>query len=213
MALISLNSRITDSWEERCKHLKSPESLIYVKDRAQEDIVNPASMEIAVGDVYILPGDNKQYRIADEGLTIKPKKSVVIYSQQKIALPYNAFGIVTGKGNYIFQGCFISTGKIDPGFDGYLKIGFYNGGNKKVTLMRGKGFASVYFINTDFTMEHALEDYQTAPPANIKQIGRLRTFWTYVTEHWISFLAWGIVALPAAIYYVLQIISYFKPSA
>ena len=149
MALINLNKRVTDKWEVRCDNLESPDSFIYIKDRANEKVANPASMEIEVGDVYILPRNGQQYKIPEEGLSIDPKQSVVIYSRQKISLPYNAFGLITGKGNYIFQGCFISSGKIDPGFDGFLKIGFYNGSNKKILLKKGIGFASVFFINTD----------------------------------------------------------------
>lgn len=140
MALINLNKRVTDKWEVRCDNLESPDSFIYIKDRANEKVANPASMEIEVGDVYILPRNGQQYKIPEEGLSIDPKQSVVIYSRQKISLPYNAFGLITGKGNYIFQGCFISSGKIDPGFDGFLKIGFYNGSNKKILLKKGIGF-------------------------------------------------------------------------
>ena len=150
MALINLNKRVTDDWSVRCDNLESPDSFIYIKDRANENVANPASMEIEVGDVYILPGNSKQYKIPEKGLSINPKQSVVIYSKQKISLPYNAFGLVTGKGSYIFQGCFISSGKIDPGFDGFLRVGFYNGSNKKIILEKGAVFGSVFFICTDF---------------------------------------------------------------
>lgn len=53
MALINLNKRVTDKWEVRCDNLESPDSFIYIKDRANEKVANPASMEIEVGDVYI----------------------------------------------------------------------------------------------------------------------------------------------------------------
>lgn len=206
MAIINLDKRVTDDWSVRCNNLESPDSFIYIKDRANEKVVNPASMEIEVGDVYILPGNSQQYKIPEDGLSIDPKQSVVIYSRQKISLPYNAFGLVTGKGNYIFQGCFISSGKIDPGFDGFLKIGFYNGSNKRILLQKGAGFASVFFMGTDFTMSSGLEDYQTAPPADTKQISKWRVCWNFVCAHWIQFLAWAFIAIPTAILYTMQFI-------
>lgn len=72
MALINLNKRVTDKWEVRCDNLESPDSFIYIKDRANEKVANPASMEIEVGDVYILPRNGQQYKIPEEGLSIDP---------------------------------------------------------------------------------------------------------------------------------------------
>lgn len=206
MSLVNLNKRVTDNWDARCENLESPNSYIYVKDKSTERVLNPASMEICVGEVYILPGTSQQYKIPEKGLSINPKQTVVIYSEQKIALPYNIFGLVTGKGNYIFQGCFISTGKIDPGFDGYLKIGFYNGSNKKILLKRGNAFASVFFINTEFTMSHALEDYQNAPPADLPKISSWRICWNYISANWLSFVAWAIVAIPSALLAIKELL-------
>lgn len=208
MALINLNKRVTDNWSVRCDNLESPDSFIFIKNRANENVANPASMEIEVGDVYILPGNSKQYKIPDDGLYVNPKQSIIIYSRQKMSLPYNVFGLVTGKGYYIFQGCFVSSGKIDPGFDGFLKIGFYNGGNKKIFLRKGTGFASVFFIDTDFTMSSGLEDYQTAPPPDTKQISTWRILWNLICAHWIQILAWAVVAIPTMIYNILQIIKF-----
>ena len=59
MALINLNKRVTDKWEVRCDNLESPDSFIYIKDRANEKVANPASMEIEVGEyIYFLEMDN-----------------------------------------------------------------------------------------------------------------------------------------------------------
>lgn len=139
MALINLNKRVTDKWEVRCDNLESPDSFIYIKDRANEKVANPASMEIEVGDVYILPRNGQQYKIPEEGLSIDPKQSVVIYSRQKISLPYNAFGLITGKGNYIFQGCFISS---------KTQIG------KEFDLLR---FGDNYIINIEIKTESSID--------------------------------------------------------
>lgn len=210
MSIADLNHRITDVWTERCDNLQSPDSFVYVSDNHHKETCNPASMEISVGDVYLLPGDNKTYLIIDEGLTVPPGHSVVIYTKEKFALPYNMLGVVTGKGNYIFKGCFVSTGKIDPGFTGYLKIGFYNGGSSKIVLKKGESFASVYFVNTEFTMTHPLQDYQLAPAPEAKPISRWARIWNYISAHWVSFLGWMIIAIPPALYYITEFIKLIK---
>ena len=87
MALINLNKRVTDKWEVRCDNLESPDSFIYIKDRANEKVANPASMEIEVGDVYILPRNGQQYKNTRGRIVYRSKQSVVIYSRQKISLP------------------------------------------------------------------------------------------------------------------------------
>ena len=206
MAIVDLNHRITADWTERCDNLQSPDSFVFVSDNHQNDTLNPASMEISVGDVYLLPGDNKTYLITDEGLTVRPRHSVVIYTKEKFALPYNMFGVVTGKGNYIFKGCFVSTGKIDPGFTGYLKIGFYNGGLSKIVLKKGDSFASVFFVSTEFTMPHPLQNYQLTPTPEAKPISRCTRIWNYISAHWVAFLAWAVITIPTALLNILQFI-------
>ena len=49
MALINLNKRVTDKWEVRCDNLESPDSFIYIKDRANEKVANPAQRKFLVG--------------------------------------------------------------------------------------------------------------------------------------------------------------------
>ena len=124
MSVIDLKKRVTQKWEEMHDELKSESSLVYIDQELDDN--NRTSMDLEVGSAYILPGSNQTYKIPEKGIEIKPRKAVVIYTKQRLKLPYNVFGVVTGKGSYIFRGCFLSTGKIDPAFDGYLKIGFLN---------------------------------------------------------------------------------------
>lgn len=207
MPIIDLKHRVSSNWDEVHKYLKSPDSYVYVKDRAIDETSNPASMEVEVGDAYIIPGDNKQYKISEEGLKVPSRNSVVLYSKQKIMLPYNVFGVVTGKGNLIFQGCFISTGKIDPGFDGYLKIGFYNGGNKEVVLRNGEKFASLFFISTEGTLEAPLQNYQSAPPALLKHVKCYTRLWIWMKSNRVSLITW-LFALPAALHYSKDFVNF-----
>lgn len=163
MSVIDLKKRVTSDWREMHQHLQSTDSFIYVSPRKKAKI-GPVSMDVEVGDTYILPGSNEVFKIPSEGVKIKPGNSIVVYTHQNFKLPYNVFGIVTGKGQYIFKGCFLSTGKIDPGFEGCLKIGFFNGGCSRIILKPNEVFATVFFYeyrcNTVFTFKELSKQFR-----------------------------------------------------
>lgn len=208
MSILDLNKRQTNDWEEMHKHLSSPDSMVYI-DNVRIDATT--SIDLNVGEAYIIPGSNHTYSIPEtDGLKVKPHRSVVIYTKQRIKLPYNVFGVVTGKGLFIFKGCFLSTGKIDPAFDGYLKIGFYNGGNSSVRLRRGDAFATAYFLNSDGTLTAPLKQYQTELSPDLPKIKVHQRVWLYIKENWIRFLAWAFIAIPTALLYISQFIDLLK---
>ena len=203
MSIIDFNKRHTLDWDEMHKHMSSPDSLVFIA--TDENIITcPTSIDLKVGEAYIIPGSNHTFAIPKKGLEVKPHHSVVVYTSERLKLPYNVFGVVTGKGSFIFRGCFLSTGKIDPAFDGKLKIGFYNGGNRKIILHTGDSFATAYFLNTDSTLTAPLSQYQTELSPDLPLIKWYNKYWMYVKEHWISFLAWLILTAPAAFYYSLE---------
>lgn len=205
MSVIDLKKRVTSDWREMHQHLQSTDSFIYVSPRKKAKI-GPVSMDVEVGDTYILPGSNEVFKIPSEGVKIKPGNSIVVYTHQNFKLRYNVFGIVTGKGQYIFKGCFLSTGKIDPGFEGCLKIGFFNGGCSRIILKPNEVFATVFFMNTDATLSSPLKNYQNSLEYDIKSIKWQERMRLYVKEHGSSLLMWFIAAVPMALYYVIQII-------
>ena len=195
MSVINLQKRNTTDWAEMHNHLQSPDSKVFIDDHIES--VTSTSMDLNVGDAYIVPGSNRTFAIPeDTGLEIKPKQSVVIITQQKIKLPYNIFGVVTGKGAYIFKGCFLSTGKIDPAFEGKLKIGFYNGGNTSITLKTGDHFATAFFLNTDATLTSPMREYRTQLENDLPKLKWWTRLWLYLKEHWKAIAAWAIVAIP-----------------
>ena len=186
-------------------HQSSPDSLVYIEN-AGNQVSSPTSIDLSVGDAYIIPGSNHTFSISEKGLVVKPHHAVVVYTKERIKLPYNVFGVVTGKGALIFRGCFLSTGKIDPAFDGQLKIGLYNGGRSSICLHTGDSFATAYFINTDATLTAPLKQYQTGLPPDLPQIRLYQTVWMYLKAHGISIVAWAIMAIPAALYYISEFI-------
>lgn len=209
MSVIDLSKRNSQDWEEMNQHLQSSDSSVYIDPKPLNGVVAP-SMDLEVGNAYIIPGSNESFKIPDNGIKIKPRQSVVLFTRQRFKLPYNVFGVVTGKGTFIFKGCFLSTGKIDPGFDGLLKIGFFNGGTSSIVLKPKEAFATVYFLNTDSTLAAPLPNYQTSLEHDMPQLKWFQRLWMYVKEHWVAFIAWAIVAIPTFLLYSAQFIDLIK---
>ena len=209
MSVIDLRKRSTSDWEKMHQHLQSTDSVIFI-DPKNNDRIGPVSMDIEVGDAYIVPGSNESFKIPQEGVKVKPKQAVVLYTSQRFKLPYNVFGVVTGKGKYIFKGCFLSTGKIDPGFEGCLKIGLFNGGCSSINLKPNDVFATVYFLNTDMTISAPLKNYQSSLEHDVRGLSLRKRVGIYLKEHWLAFLGWGIVAVPTFLLYSAQFIGILK---
>lgn len=203
MSVVDLKKRSSSDWDKIHECLQSTDSKVFIDPRKEESI-GPASMDIEVGDAYIIPGSNESFKIPEEGIKVKPKQAVVLYTRQRFKLPYNIFGVVTGKGKYIFKGCFLSTGKIDPGFEGCLKIGFFNGGCLRITLKPNDVFATVFFLNTDMTISAPLKNYQNGLDHDIKGISWDKRCWLYIKQNWLAFLGWGLVAIPTFLLYTYQ---------
>jgi deoxycytidine triphosphate deaminase len=148
MSIIDLKVRLTSSLDNFHKNSRSSDSLIYInKDCLLDD--GPNSVDLTIGKRCFLPKEGKYYTISDDGFKLLPFQSILIETAEIVAIPYNVFGMVTGKGKLIFQGIFISAGKIDPGFHSNLIIGLYNGGSDSIVVKKGNPLCSCFFIQTE----------------------------------------------------------------
>lgn len=149
----------------------------------------------------------KKYTLDENGIKVKPGKSVVVYTKEHIRTPFNVFGLVTGKGKYIYQGCMVASGKIDPGFDGHLKICFYNGGKRSVILKPNEPFCTVFFIDTAYTLSAPLYASMERTQPIDTAVGKWRAFCIWVKKNWISLLAL-FLSVPAALHWFLEFLKY-----
>ena len=113
-------------------------------------------------------------RIKEAGIRVKPQKYVVLKTEQYLAIPYNVYGIVVGKGDNIFNGGVISTGKIVPGYKGELRIGYFNASSSTIVLHRGDLLGSCIFFDTEATLEEESIDmsYDNVPVIEYVSIRR-----------------------------------------
>ena len=156
MAVVDLLNRCSDNNAVCEKSKLSPESLIYISPKPVSELLSPISCDLTIGAECYRPSVGKKYTLDENGIKVKSGESVVVYTKEHIRTPFNVFGLVTGKGKYIYQGCMVASGKIDPGFDGHLKICFYNGGKRSVILRQNEPFCTVFFIDTAYTLSAPL---------------------------------------------------------
>jgi deoxycytidine triphosphate deaminase len=148
MSVIDLSRRVTESRDYFEANRRSFESMIFVSSPVQVD-ESRVSFDLSVGDNWYDHRTKRLFSIDEKGLFVPPKSSIVIITHQRLALPTNLFGLVTGKGKYIYREAFISAGKIDPGFDDNLRIGFYNASSKTICLKKGDYFCSCCFMTLE----------------------------------------------------------------
>ncbi|MFJ7363277.1 hypothetical protein ACIQWQ_04030 [Peribacillus frigoritolerans] len=156
--IIDLNSRTTSDWNRYCEYVKSRDSLIYI-DKKNVKGEGVGCLDFTVGNRWYNPADKQWYAIPEHGLTLKANESITIETQEQLGIPLNVFGVVTGVGRNIYTGGIVSTGKIDPGFNSKLRIGFFNSSKRKKTIKSGDVLCSCYFIQTETSAETPLEKY------------------------------------------------------
>ncbi|WP_041258105.1 dCTP deaminase domain-containing protein [Fibrella aestuarina] len=159
MAVIDLETRLTKDWDSYNSNLKSSDSLIFISPHNYNIEDGPASLDLTVGNRFFFHDRGQHYTITDDGIYIEPFNSLLIETEQKVCLPLNIFGIVIGKGHQIFQGTFISSGKINPGFNGKLNIGLYNGSRKRIHIKSGHPLCSCVFFQMESNMNSPLKNY------------------------------------------------------
>ena len=205
MAVVDLLNRCSDNNAVCEKSKLSPESLIYISPKPVSELLSPISCDLTIGAECYRPNVGKKYML--DGIKVKPGESVVVYTKEHIRTPFNVFGLVTGKGKYIYQGCMVASGKIDPGFDGHLKICFYNGGKRSVILKPNEPFCTVFFIDTAYTLSAPLYASMERTQPIDTAVGKWRVCCIWVKKNWISLLAL-FLSVPAALHWFLEFLKY-----
>lgn len=172
MSVVDLRTRYTSDWKLFCENISSSESFLFVDDLRQSDFYD-TSLDISVGNKCMYTGHDKVFKIPKEGLKLRARQSIIIYAKNKIAVPLNMYGVVTGTGSRIFSNCFISTGKIDPGFKGYLKIGLYNGSNRSINIKEGEPLACIFFMSIESDLQNSFFIYDQSIEPQVEVL----SFW------------------------------------
>lgn len=184
MAVIDLGNRITEDWDKYNECVKSSDSLIFIDGEIILKDVGPASVNVTVGDKWHDIEKGKVYKIPKAGIKVKSGENILIETSQRIALPNNVFGVLYGTGKNIFRGGFISSGKINPGFNGCLKVGYYNGNSRTICFKPGDLLACCTFLNMETTTNNALEYYINTPEPQILETKIIVKLLMWLKKNW-----------------------------
>lgn len=186
MPVIDLSRRITNDWKQYNENKKSYESYIYIKSEKDLVIQSNTSVNLTIGDTWYSGEKHTNIMIDEKGIKIKPKKYVVLTTEQHFAIPRNVFGIVVGKGINIFNGGVVSTGKIVPGYNDKLRIGYYNASDSTIVLHKGDLIGCCFFFNIELTVinEYLIDEHENAPV--LEHISKKRKMWESFVENWYS---------------------------
>jgi len=199
MSIVDVKRRHTDDWARYTSCLRSSDSLIFFSPLPHFD--NVAFVEFSVGDRAFDTRQRKFYSIPDEGLRVSPNSGVVIETEETVALPHNVVGSLTGKGQFIFNAGFLSPGKIDPGFQGKLRIGFYNASHAPVVFQPGEQFCSCCFLNMESEEPSAKRQKEIEPPPETREAPWHKKLLTFFVTNWSSVFSvlFGFIAIVVSI--------------
>ncbi len=148
MPIVDLEARLTNDFDLYMRSAQRLSSFIYISAPVSLDD-GPSSVELHVGDAFYSCSEDAYIQVGAEGIKLRSGESVVVDSQEKVGLPANIFGFVSGKGRYIFTGVMLSPGKIDPLFCDHLRIGLFNSGKSAAVLHRGEPLCTCAFVSME----------------------------------------------------------------
>lgn len=163
MPIVNLRKRHTSDFDEFSKYEKSSDSLVFSNGEMKLDDSGPDCMTLSAGECWY---DKGRYVAIDpdKGIKVRPHEGVVIETLEHIALPLNIYGLIFGAGSNIYKGAFVSNGKIDPGYNGKLRIGYHNASNDVMTIRTGDKLAYVLFVTSETNLDNASKALKIQAP-------------------------------------------------
>lgn len=207
MGILSIKGKHTDCNEAFERNKKSDASLIYTD--TDTDSVEDFSIEFSVGDQWakdLTKEKASMFEIEGDEISIKPQSSIVLEVKEHIKIPFNMYGLILQTGSvFLEQGILIGAGKIEPSFDGKLRMLIYNTSKTKRTLKKGQKIASAIFMRTDKTINASIyNDKRALVKERRGTIAKTRAFFSADKKFTVSLFFNLVTSSVAAV-----IVSYF----
>lgn len=198
MATVDLSTRLTSDLKQYSDVSFSDASFVYISPLPVVDAGTTA--DLCVGDEFVDTATGYSHQLPSDGYTLRSHRAVVIFTRETVWLPSNVAGVVLGKGARIFEGVFISPGKISPGFHGRLRIGLFNGSPRPIKLTKGMPVGCCMFFQSESSWLEGPSELQTPHP--LPPLSLLQKLKRWVTsmfdENWIK-LVTALIALVSAL--------------
>lgn len=181
MSLANIKGRVTNSEDLFEKSAFSDQSLLLTD--ADTTAIEQFSLELHVGLGWALaysPEKSQLTAIPEKGIKIPGRGSVVVVVKEKIKIPHNLYGIILPTGSlFLARGILIAPAKIEPGFNGYLKLRLFNTTPQPHLLKPGQKLGSAIFISTEITV-------RSSEVSTLSEVAGIRERWHHKILRWIS---------------------------
>ncbi len=197
MSILYLPSRTTAIDEEYRKQQVADASKILVDETAQ---IESFSIELTVDTNWSesYGKTNAMVEIDSTGIELASGRSIVIEVAEKIGVPFNMYGLVIPTGSlFLDQGIIIAAAKIEPAFQGKLKLRLVNNSGERRKVVIGQKVASAIFFATDHTMFHG--DVTKKSVTVVRTISPYRRLIRWISTNRVSVIGWVITIFVALI--------------
>ncbi|MGZ8284218.1 MAG: dCTP deaminase domain-containing protein [Allosphingosinicella sp.] len=212
MAVIHIRGRVTADEQKFDENALSDKSFLLLdRPQAPENF----SVELTLGEGWsekYSRTNNHMHRIAaDEKIEIRRNGSIVVEVAEHIRVPHNMYGIVVPTGSlFLDRGVIIAAAKVEPSFEGRLKLRLVNTTDRKVFLAAGDKVASIIFFATEVTKHQPTVEKRayrdSKPPGWSKRAAR------WLAANYQQMITWLVTAAFGAVSAML-LARYLAPEA
>lgn len=123
--------------------------------------IQPASVDLRIGESFSVPkvscfveellnASQAFEERTDRGILISPNSFILATTIERIKLPPNVAGMISGRSSVGRQGLFVeNAGYVDPGFDGHITLELYNAGPNSLWIEAGTRVAQLILHDMD----------------------------------------------------------------
>ncbi|MDP1979480.1 hypothetical protein [Undibacterium sp.] len=211
MTILKIKGRTVQNQEEFIRNSMSSNSLIYTNAKLEN--IEEYSIELSLGAGWNqnYSDENKNLIKITDSITIQRNESIVVEVAEEIRVPHNRYGIVLPTGSmFLSRGIIVTPAKVEPSFNGKLKLRLFNTTSRKVEIARGAKLGSVIFLSTESTIQHEpIHRFAEISDIPETKCAKLKRWLAANPTTWITWLITFLTGSLAT--FVLTYLLYYKP--
>lgn len=213
MPVVKIKGRTTSSEDIFSANNQSANSLIYTS--ADNACLEEFSIELTVGEGWNekYSPENKNLIQVEKEIILRGHGSIVVEVAEEIRVPHNRYGIVLPTGSlFLARGVLIAAAKVEPAFNGKLKVRMYNTTGRKVRIAKGAKVGSIVFMATESTS--ALPTIYRNSEISVSRTTTLKRLGKWASNNKVQLITWFLSVISSSMMAV--IVTYFflsKPLA
>lgn len=199
MSVAHIGARTTDDLLAFSSCVAADDSMLYIDDLSA---AKTFAIEFTLGEAWserYSVTDDSMFKIhAETGVRLHGLASIVVETRQTIHVPYNMYGIIVPTGSlFLDRGIIMAAAKIEPAFEGKLRLRLVNTTDREVRLKIGDKLASGIFITTQTTTHPAPVRRQSRIIDRGPGLRHLAGKW--IGDNYKTVIGWFVTALFGAV--------------